>query len=187
MRAKGTTEEYELPPAGVTPAVCCDVVDLGLQETPWGPKPKVRLIWQIPEPDSKGRRHTAAKLYTLSLHEKANLSKDLESWRGRKFTEQERKDGFELENIVGVSCLLNIQHNVRSDGKEFANIVAIMPLSKGMPQLDIKDYQRKKDRKDQQAQGQTNGAPSEPPAEDPFGGPPTVPDHQQFDDSEIPF
>ena len=180
-RARGTTEEYELHPEGVHPAVCCDVVELGLQDTPWGPKQKLRLIWQSTELDSKGKRHTAAKLYTLSLHKKANLSLDLESWRGRKFEEVDRKEGFEIDDVIGANCLINIQHNAASEGRVYANVVAIMPLPKGTPKLEISaGFIRHKDRQDQQQERDRQGEPNGFPTSQ-IGTP------GDFDDDAIPF
>ena len=96
---------YTPTPEGLWPAVCVDVVDLGMQETPWGPKQKVELYWEIEELDPKGVRFTVRTRYTASLNDKANLRKQLEAWRGRKFTAQELK-GFDLEVLVGVNCQL---------------------------------------------------------------------------------
>jgi hypothetical protein len=173
-RARGTTDEYELAPQGVHPAVCADVVELGMQDTPWGPKEKIRLVWQIGELDSKGKRHTVVKLYTLSLHKKANLSLDLESWRGKKFTEDERKEGFEIENVLGANCLLNVQHNAATEGRTYANVVAIMPLTKGAEKLSISpDFVRRKDRDQQQTPSDAGSFEPPPDFEDeaiPFGG-----------------
>ena len=61
---------------------------------------------------------------------KASLRKDLESWRGQPFTKEELK-GFDLKNILGASCQLQVVHNV-SDGKTYANIAAVMGLPKGV-------------------------------------------------------
>ena len=41
------------------------------------------------------------------MYEKANLSKDLTSWRGRPFTEDEKK-GFDISNLVGKVCQINV-------------------------------------------------------------------------------
>ena len=34
-------------PEGLHQAVCVDVVDLGIQQTPWCDKHQVRLVWQF--------------------------------------------------------------------------------------------------------------------------------------------
>jgi len=78
------------------------------------------------------------------LHEKSALRKDLESWRGKKFTRDEEM-GFDIERLIGVNCLLNITHNEVGD-RTYANIVSIMPLAKGMRPITVREYVRKVDR-----------------------------------------
>ncbi len=144
----GDSKTFEPPPAGVHQAVCVDVVDLGLLKVSYGGKEKeqhkIYLTWQIEEED--GTRALAFKRYTLSLHEKANLRKDLESWRGRPFTDEE-SHGFDVEKLLDANCQINIQHAV-SNGKTYANVVSIMPLARGMVRLASKDYIRVKDRQE---------------------------------------
>jgi len=91
---------------------------------------------------------TISKFYTLSLHEKSNLGKDLTSWRGRPFTETE-KQGFDVRNLIGVPCQLNVMH--KDNGKE--DISSIMPLGKNdkiaeqfnaSVSFDIDDFQKGK-------------------------------------------
>ena len=72
-----------------------------------------------------------SKTYTASMHEKAALSKDLESWRGRAFTDEER-DGFDLKKVLGQPCLLNVIHENKG-GTVYANIASVSPVPKGMP------------------------------------------------------
>jgi hypothetical protein len=74
-----------------------------------------------------------SKTYTLSLGERANLRKDLESWRGRIFTPEELK-GFDIQNLIGANCMIQVIHKTK-DGKTFANISAILPLYKGMSKV----------------------------------------------------
>jgi len=146
-------------PAGVHQAVCCDVVDLGLVEVEWqgqkNTKPMVRLVWQIAESEPEtGKPYLIAKRYGASLHKKATLRKDLQSWRGRPFTEAELKE-FDLDNVIGAGALLNVVHNVK-DGTTYANIEAIMPLPKGTPRLDVRDYVRVQDREPSHAEPETD-------------------------------
>lgn len=74
---------------------------------------------------------TIGKEYTLSLNEKANLRKDLESWRGRQFTTDELK-GFQVEKVVGQPCMLSVLHKPNAQGKVYARISAISGLPKGV-------------------------------------------------------
>ena len=66
----------------------------------------------------------------MSLGEKANLRKFLESWRGRKFTSEELK-GFGIEKLLGANCVLNIVHTDRG----YDRIASVMPLMRGVTKL----------------------------------------------------
>ena len=132
-------------PEGLHHAVCVDVIDLGVLQTTWGDKHKVRIVWQIEEQDETGRRYQPRKQYTISLHEKASLRKDLEAWRGRKFTEAELA-GFDLEKLVGVNCQLQVIHDITEDAKIYANVQAVVPAPKNTAKLTSQNYTREKDR-----------------------------------------
>lgn len=144
----GTT--FQPAPAGVHQAVLVDVVDLGILDVTWKgtnkKQHKVNFAWQINEDRDDGKPYLVFKRYTLSLSEKANLRKDLESWLGRKFTRDDEM-GFDVELLIGRNCLLNINHNTPNGGdKTYANVVSIMPLAKGMKSIGPRDYVRKVDR-----------------------------------------
>ena len=94
-----------------------DVVDLGiLVKVNWGGKGKkqhkIRIVWQVEEVRADNKPHQASKRYTLSLHEKAALRKDLESWRGRPFTAQEL-EGFDVEQVIGIAAILSMSSRKR--------------------------------------------------------------------------
>lgn len=132
---------YAPIPEGTYTAVCNMLVDLGMQfnEAYKNTSRKVLIQWQIPdetiEIDGKEEPRTISNRYTLSLGEKASLRADLAAWRGRDFTPQEL-EAFDLRNIVGAPCLINIIHK-DSNGKRYANISSIMALPKGMPKPKI--------------------------------------------------
>lgn len=132
---------YAPIPEGTYPAVCNMLVDLGMQfnEAYKNTSRKVLIQWQIPEEtieiDGEEVPRTISNRYTLSLGEKASLRADLAAWRGRDFTPQEL-EAFDLRNIVGAPCLINIIHK-DSNGKRYANISSIMALPKGMPKPQI--------------------------------------------------
>lgn len=139
--------KFPLPESGTTQAVCCGVWDLGLQKTSYMGKEKVQhkiiIAWEIvekinaPESEYNGKPYMLNKKYTLSLGDKANLRKDLESWRGRQFTADELKAGFDIEKLYGVNCLIGIKHEADKNdaSKVYANVTAILPLTKGTEKI----------------------------------------------------
>lgn len=122
--------------AGVYIATCSQLIDLGVQfNEKFGKKQqKVQIVWQIAgetvEIGDDVYPRTLSKEYSLSLNEKSNLTKDLEAWRGQKFSEEELQ-GFDLINILGKSCQMSVIE-VEKNGKKYNEISAIMSLSKGM-------------------------------------------------------
>lgn len=154
--AKSSGTNFIPAPAGAHSAVCVDVVDLGILEVSFGGKTKkqhkIRIVWQIEEVMGDNRPFIVQKRYTLSLHEKASLRKDLESWRGRQFSTEEL-DGFDVEKLLGVPCLLNVIQESKN-GDTFSNVTSIMRLPKGMNPLKPRDYVRVCDRTPEEANGQ---------------------------------
>jgi len=144
---KSKKSDYMPAPEGLELAVCCDAIDLGVQDTGFGRKRQVELRWQtnelMPARDESGPRpYLVLKRYGASMHKKSNLRRDLESWRGRAMTEEEVKE-FDVEKLIGACCQLNIQHVPFKDGSGvFAKVSAIVPAPKGMPPIKIRGYQR---------------------------------------------
>jgi len=147
-QSTGGFDKFPLPEAGTTRAVCCGIWDLGMQKTTFQGTEKIQhkviIAWEIdekinsPESEFHGQPYMLSKKYTLSLSEKANLRKDLESWRGKPYTESEASAGFDLEKLYGINCLLGIAHQPdRIDpAKIYANVTAILPLPKGMEKVN---------------------------------------------------
>lgn len=144
----GSGTKFTPAPAGTHAAVCCDVRDLGVVKVEWQGQTKqqhkVLISWQIDEARDDGKPYLVSRRYTLSLHEKAGLRKDLEAWRGRKFTEDELHR-FDVETIIGKPCLLNLIH-AQSGGDTYANVAAVMALPRTMPAPQVRDYVRFVDR-----------------------------------------
>jgi hypothetical protein len=135
-------KDFVIHPAGVTAARCTRIIDLGTVDGEWKNKPKKShkivfgfesaVLMDDDQGEYAGKPFLITTNYTASLSDKANLRKDLESWRGRKFTKPEL-EGFELKNVLGKACMLNMVHSdPTSDGKTYSNISAIMPLPTGM-------------------------------------------------------
>jgi len=145
-------------PTGMHLARCYRVIDLGTQNSTFlgvvTKKPKVMFQFEVWGEDdagnsivtAKGEPMSISKNFTLSLVEKATLRKDLQTWRGREFTQQEL-NGFELKNVLGVWAMISVIKAMGNDGNEYTNISAIMPVPLaikrgGMPQghNDLKEF-----------------------------------------------
>ena len=128
---------YEAIPTGLQQAVCSIVCDIGTHVGEYQGKQikrrQIVVIWELDEKKTEGQfagePFQISKFYTLSLDQKANLRKDLESWRGRPFTADELM-GFDLEQLIGANCFLNI---IEDGGK--TKISAITPIPKNMPKI----------------------------------------------------
>jgi len=128
--------DFALPPEGTHIGRCVRVVDLGVQpgsaEFP-EPKRKVQFVWEIADEmvtiGGEERPTLVTARYTVSLHKKSKLRADLESWRGRSFTDDELK-GFDLKHVLDAPCMITLVHS--PDGK-YANVRSIAKLPKGVP------------------------------------------------------
>lgn len=141
--ASGTKIVRELLDNGVYQAVCYGLYDIGHQFDEKYQKHvhKCLILWEIPEKRivieregvKKDYPYTLSKKYTVSLNDKSNLKKDLETWRGRTFGEQETA-GFDISAVLGVNCLLQVMIN--GTDKKYNSITAILPLHKGLAPLE---------------------------------------------------
>ena len=133
---KDSSGDFLPPPEGTHHAICYRVIDLGTQQIDWQGtvkhQHKVMLSWELPdELMDDGRPFTISKRYTLSSSDKSNLRNDLESWRGEKFTDDEfGPGGFNIRDVLGVSCLLTIVHDKKGD-KIYGDIAGIVKPPKG--------------------------------------------------------
>lgn len=134
--------DFEPAPAGNHVARCHMIIDLGTSHNEmydtW--RRQVFVGFELPteiktykdaDDNEVSMPFTVGKFYTASLNEKANLRKDLESWRGKPFTEDELS-GFELDNVLGVPVMANVIHKEKKGGGAKADISSISPVPKGM-------------------------------------------------------
>lgn len=134
LKAKDSGEVRELIPAGSYRAIICGVYDLGTQPGgQYGPKHQILIQFELhkrkgPARNAKGDIFTTSNFYTLSFNEKANLRAHVEAIEGRSFTEDEISDGYDVEQLLGKSCRLQIVHGANQKGDTRAKIQAISAL-----------------------------------------------------------
>jgi hypothetical protein len=141
---------FERCPAGVHLARCYRIIDIGTQKITFKGESKfshqVMFSWEVhgknddgtPISMRDGRPYSVMKTYTLSWSQKANLRLDLQSWRGKEFTQEELR-GFDLKNVLGVWCQLNVMDQQSSNGNTYSNVKSITPVpsfikQQGMPE-----------------------------------------------------
>ena len=132
---------FKRVPAGVFIGRCYSLIDLGTQLTSgqYGDKQqhKIKIGWELFGDDEQGNPltidvdgkempMTISKSYTVSLHEKAGLRKDLAAWRGRDFTDEEAK-AFDVSKLLGAYCMVNVTTS-ESNGKTYSNVAGLTPL-----------------------------------------------------------
>lgn len=124
--------------AGTYVGVCYRFIDMGTQKVEWQGqvqhKRKIMISWLVPEElMSDGRPFSVHKRYTWSMHEKAALRQDLESWRGKAFTMEdfEGPNAFNTKKLIGQPCMLTITSDTR-DGKTYTNVASVGKLMKGV-------------------------------------------------------
>lgn len=119
-------KQFQIAPAGTHLARLYRIIDLGTQMREYEGKVnmlrKAKFFWELHGEDSLGKPLLTtdgkpliqSKEYTMSLGEKANLRRDLEAWRGKAFADDELR-GFNLANVLGQFCMVNISHREKGD------------------------------------------------------------------------
>lgn len=135
LTISNTGGDYENLEPGRYQATCYKLIDAGTREESYqeGPLRKrhiVYIYWEVtakqevddgeehwePITMDDGRLFSASKKYTASLNENATLFKDLKSWRGKPFTEQDL-NGFELPKVLGVTAELEMVKQAKDSDK----------------------------------------------------------------------
>jgi len=132
---------FKRVPPGAYIGRCYSLIDLGTQLTTgqYGEKMqhKIRIGWELFGEDENGQPLTIdvdgqempltiTKSYTVSLHEKSGLRRDLAAWRGKDFTDEEAK-GFDVSKLIGAYCMVNCTVS-ESNGKTYTNVAGLTPL-----------------------------------------------------------
>jgi len=133
--------DFKRVPPGAYIGRCFSLIDLGTQLTSgqYGEKlqHKLRIGWELfgedeqgnpltVDVDGKSMPLTISKSYTVSLHEKAGLRRDLAAWRGRDFSDEEAK-AFDVAKLIGAYCMVNVTTS-ETNGKTYSNVAGLTPL-----------------------------------------------------------
>lgn len=143
VKESDDNKERKLIPEDVHHAICISVIELGtIYDERWqNDKREVMFTWEFPferieferDGDTIEMPMVISQRYTISLHEKSNLRKMLESWIGSRFEFEELQEGIDLKKYLNKNCMLQVVHNTsKSNGKTYANVGTVIQLIKGM-------------------------------------------------------
>ena len=134
----GSRAKPAIPPVepGTYFAVCIGAVDLGEQETSYNNKTKyvnqLQIIFELPseliEIDGEEQPRQLSRRFAVSLSTKSNLRKFIETWYGKKFTDDAIRE-FDTRELLGRPAMLSV---VLSEDGNYANIASAAALPKGM-------------------------------------------------------
>src|SRR5690348_118248 len=140
--AKNEKKEFEMIPEGAYPARIYQIVHVGTIAGYNGLlQNKVRLTFELPTElkvfdEKKGEQPCViSKEYTLSFNEKANLRKVIDACdpKALKADDNGLIDLYDVENLLGKSCLITVSHVSKKDGTgEYQDVSNVTKLPKGM-------------------------------------------------------
>lgn len=130
---------FKVIPAGTHVARCVSWIDIGTHSFEWQGEAKtprkVRIGFETPNETAVFNEEAGEQPFlvstelTMSLHEKSNMFKMLETWIG--FTEDMKKSFDPQKDMLGVPCLVTVKHEETKSGNTFAKITSVTPLMKG--------------------------------------------------------
>ena len=133
---------FTLVEPGTYVARCVAMIEIGTIPVDYGKgqktAKKVAITWELPTEthvfdEAKGEQpFVVSKKYSLSMHAKAMLRKDLESWRGQKYTE-EQAERVDITKLLGQPCMLTIIHEAgkKDISKVYSTVASVTKLMKG--------------------------------------------------------
>lgn len=145
--ARGEESKFKPHPEGTLAAVCVDVIDLGKKADSWQGKPKVSpkcaLVFLTGKMNAEtGEPHDVSIEFTISMGDKSNLRRFLESWRGKKYSDEQAQRGVPIHKLVGQPGLITVEHHQSKAGRTYARILSISPLPEGLGAPTIPAYTR---------------------------------------------
>jgi hypothetical protein len=127
---------YQLPPEDIHEARCVWVIDIGTHLSNFNDEKKQRKVIlgfelcnekTVFNVDRGPEPFVVHGMYTMSLGERSNLYRDLMRWIGKRGIERVRPN---LALLLGVPCLVNVQHKTTTKNQLRATIISISPLPK---------------------------------------------------------
>lgn len=137
ISAKNSDSKFKPHPEGQFVAQCVDVIDLGDKVEDYAGQPKklshkCALVFRTGEqnPETNETIDIAGE-YTVSMSEKANLRRMLETWRGKAYADDELED-VPLDKLEGNWAMIQVDQKVSSNNRRYARIISVTQVPKQM-------------------------------------------------------
>ena len=137
VNAKNSDSKFRPHPEGQFVAQCVDVIDLGEKGEDYAGQPKklshkCALVFRTDEqnPETNDLIDIAGE-YTVSMSEKANLRRILETWRGKAYSEDELEE-VPLDKLEGNWAMIQVDQKTSSNNRKYARIISVTPVPKQM-------------------------------------------------------
>jgi hypothetical protein len=128
---------FQTPESGTFIGTLIDVVDLGIVNTQYGPKAKLRLVWVLGKIDGSGYAvdtdgvpFRVISQVNASANEKSTLYKLAKGILGAP-----PPAPFNTDILIGKSNMLFVVKETAPDGKIYANVQGVLPMPAGVPAL----------------------------------------------------
>ena len=113
-------------------AVCVDVIDLGIQETPWGKHPRISFVFESDAKDQYGSPKWLTRTYNNYAYPKSALTTEIRNWLGCDISGDDAD--WDLKKSVGEQATLSTAETVSKKGNTYDKIVAVHPGTGGCVQ-----------------------------------------------------
>lgn len=126
-------------PEGSHVAVLVGLVDLGTQETFYGPKKQIGFLFEFPNKKHTFREEdgpvslSRSVIVTSSLNQKSTLCKYVVAIRGKQLSKSEMESGIDLSELLGKATLATIVHREGKDEQVYDNIAGLSMMPDGLP------------------------------------------------------
>lgn len=149
LKVQQTGTQREPVPAGNYFAVCIGVYDIGTQPSgnPQYPdRAQVVLQFELHKKkgvcrDKEGRALLMSAFMAQSFGKsnsgvKSKLRQCVEGITGKTFSDEEAKEGYPLDELVGVGCRIKVAHETTDGGGTRDFIETFMPLDEDDPEIE---------------------------------------------------
>jgi len=110
----------------VVNAVCVDVEDLGVVETPYGEKPQIKFAFESDQLDQYGEQRLLIRIFNNYALPSSALTLAMKSWCGRDLVEEKKNGVVNLKSQIGQQAKLKLESVPTKSGNTFEKIVEIL-------------------------------------------------------------